>query len=101
MTAFNSTSAQTDSKPQIAAWGDRLEPDMKVVAVSRDLIEEGLDRGTKIRIEGLDGEFVVLDRTHSRLRRRVDIYMGTDVDKAREFGIREARIFWRGKRSWR
>lgn len=93
-TAFNSVPAQTDLNPSIAAWGDQLKPGMKVVAVSHDLLDAGLTRGTSLRIEGLEGEYVVLDKTASRHTRRIDIYMGTDVEKARQFGVRQRRIFW-------
>ena len=47
--AYNSTSAQTEGNPQITAWGDTLKPDMKVIAVSRDLIRKGLDYNTPVR----------------------------------------------------
>lgn len=94
VTAYNSLPAQTDSRPFLAAWGDRLEPGMKAVAVSPDLLELGLTRGTKIRIEGLEGDYVVLDRTASRFEKRVDVYMGLDLDKAREFGVRQLFIAW-------
>ena len=93
--AYNSTRAQTDAQPALAAWGDRLEPGMKVIAVSPDLLAAGLDYGTEVRIEGLEGTWTVLDRTASRHRNRIDIYMGKDVTAAREWGIREVTIEWR------
>jgi 3D (Asp-Asp-Asp) domain-containing protein len=93
-TAYNSVASQTDSKPQLGAWGDRIEPGMKVIAVSHDLIDAGLDRGTRVRIEGFDEEFVVLDRMHRRWKNKIDIYMGTDVKAARKFGKREVTISW-------
>jgi 3D (Asp-Asp-Asp) domain-containing protein len=67
---------------------------MKAVAVSRDLLKEGLKRGTTLRIEGLEGRYVVLDKTGSRYKKRVDIYMGIDVRKAKQFGVRKLRIYW-------
>lgn len=94
-TAYNSTRAQTDSRPHLAAWGDRIEPGMQIIAVSPDLLKAGLDRGTEVRIEGLDGKWRVLDRTASRHRNRIDIYMGKDVAAAREWGIKEVTIRWR------
>ncbi|MFC1896234.1 hypothetical protein ACFL0Q_06185 [Thermodesulfobacteriota bacterium] len=93
-TAYNSVPSQTDSEPLVAAWGDRLEPGMKAVAVSRDLIHKGLTRGTTLKIEGLEGEYVVLDKTARRFKKRIDIYMGTDVEKAKQFGVRQVRIYW-------
>lgn len=93
-TAYNSVPSQTDDRPTRAAWGDELEPGMKAIAVSPDLLEHGLTRGTRVRIEGLPGAYEVLDKTHSRFRRRIDVYMGTDVERAREWGRREVRITW-------
>ena len=93
-TAYNSRRGQTDSTPSIAAWGDRLRPGMKVIAVSRDLLALGLRRGQRVRIEGLEGEFVVLDRMPSRWHQKIDIYMGNDVRAARNWGIREVEIRW-------
>jgi hypothetical protein len=37
-TAYNSLPGQTDNTPDLAAWGDRLRPGMKAIAVSRDLL---------------------------------------------------------------
>ncbi len=88
-TAYNSVAAQTDSTPDIAAWGDKLKPGMKSIAVSRDLLKMGLKRGSKVRISGLEGEYVVLDKMNKRWKKRIDIYMGVDVKAARKFGKRE------------
>jgi len=94
-TAYNSTPAQTDSRPHLAAWGDRIEPGMRIIAVSPDLVKAGLDHGTEVRIEGLEGTWTVLDRTASRHRKRIDIYMGRDVAAARKWGIKKVTIRWR------
>jgi 3D (Asp-Asp-Asp) domain-containing protein len=93
-TAYNSVASQTDSQPNLAAWGDRLEPGMKAIAVSPDLIDLGLTHRTKVSIEGLPGRYTVLDRTASRFTKRIDIYMGTDVEAAREWGVKEVEIRW-------
>ena len=92
--AFNSVASQTDSQPSIAAWGDELRPGMRAIAVSRDLLDMGLTRGTRVRIDGLPGEYRVLDKMHRRWRRKIDIYMGEDVQAARQWGVREVRIHW-------
>ena len=94
-TAYNSTRAQTDSRPNRGAWGDKIAPGMKIIAVSPDLVRKGLKRGTKVRIEGVEGEWTVLDRTPSRLRNHIDIYMGVDVSAAREWGRRKVTIRWK------
>jgi 3D (Asp-Asp-Asp) domain-containing protein len=93
-TAYNSTHAQTDHRPNKGAWGDQIEPGMKVIAVSRDLIKLGLKRGTKVRIDEIEGEWIVLDRTPSRYTNRIDIYMGLDVQAARNWGRRKVTVRW-------
>jgi 3D (Asp-Asp-Asp) domain-containing protein len=92
--AYNSLYEQTGPHPTLAAWGDRLEPGMRAIAVSRDLLEAGLTRGTRVWIDGLEGEYVVLDKMAKRWRNKIDIYMGDDVDAARRWGVREVRIRW-------
>jgi 3D (Asp-Asp-Asp) domain-containing protein len=67
---------------------------MRILAVSRDLLEAGLGRGSVVRIDGLAGEYRVLDKTAARFRRRIDIYMGVDSDAAIAWGKREVRIRW-------
>ena len=93
-TAYNSVPAQTDRKPNLGAWGDEIQPGMSVIAVSRDLVEAGLERGTRVHVEGFDDEFVVMDRMHRKWSNKIDIYMGNDVKAAREFGQRELLISW-------
>jgi 3D (Asp-Asp-Asp) domain-containing protein len=67
---------------------------MKAIAVSPDLLKKGLTRGTKVKIVGLSGKYRVLDKTHKRFKRRIDIYMGKDVRAARSWGKRRVRIQW-------
>ena len=93
-TAYNSVESQTSEDPWVGAWGDPLRNHMKAIAVSRDLLEEGLTRGRQVRIEGLPGEYVVLDKMAQRWRKKIDIYMGDDVRAARRWGVRKVRIFW-------
>ena len=93
-TAYNSTPAQTSGNPNEGAWGDEIKPGMKILAVSPDLLESGLTRGTKVRIDGVDGTWTVLDRTASRFSNRIDLYMGTDVEAAVAWGLKEVTIFW-------
>lgn len=93
-TAFNSDEDQTDDEEDIAAWGDRLKPGMKVIAVSRDLLKMGLKRNVKIRIDGLPGEWRVLDKMNARWKKRIDLYMGEDEDAAWNWGVRKVTIRW-------
>lgn len=93
-TAYNSVPEQTDSDPLLAAWGDSLAPGMKVIAVSRDLIPVGLDRHTPVKIEGFPGVYLVLDKMNKRWEKRIDIYMGNDLEAARAWGSRQVKISW-------
>ena len=94
-TAYTSHVAQTDSTPNIAAWGDKLTPGMKAIAVSRDLLHVyGLKHGTKVRIKGLSGEYLVLDKMNKRWRKKIDIYMGKDRRKAFKWGRRRVELRW-------
>ncbi len=92
--AYNSLPGQTQGDPSRGAWGDILRPGMKAIAVSRDLIPLGLGHGTRVRIEGLEGEYVVRDKMAKRWKKKIDIYMGEDVDAARRWGVRRVRIHW-------
>lgn len=94
-TAYTSHANQTDSTPNIAAWGDKLKPGMKAIAVSRDLLKvHGLKHKQKVRIKGLKGEYVVLDKMNKRWRKKIDIYMGMNKRKAFKWGRRKVEILW-------
>ncbi len=94
VSAYNSVPSQTSGNAAETAWGDTLKPGMKAVAVSRDLIKRGLRHKTPVRIEGLKGEYLVLDKMPKRWSKRVDIYMGKDVKAAREWGKKKRTITW-------
>ncbi len=93
-TAYNSLPEQTQGDPTITAWGEKLRPGMKVISVSRDLIPMGLTHGVKVKIDGLPGTYIVMDKLHERWTLRIDIYMGNDVKAAKEWGKREVTIRW-------
>jgi 3D (Asp-Asp-Asp) domain-containing protein len=92
--AYNSLPGQTDARPRVGAWGDTIAPGLKAIAISPDLGSLGLRRGTKVRIEGLPGEYVVLDMMPAQWKRHIDIYMGEDVKAARSWGRRKVKIWW-------
>jgi len=93
--AYNSTVRQTSSNPQITAFGDSLKPGMKYIAVSRDLLRKGLKHNTPVVIEGFEGMYLVKDKMHHRWRNHIDIYMGNDIEAAREWGRRKVCIDFR------
>ena len=92
--AYNSLAYQTSSNPHITAFGDSLKPGLKYIAVSRDLQALGLDYNTPVKIEGLEGTYLVKDRMHSRRKNKIDIYMGTDVKAAKHWGRRKVTIHY-------
>ena len=89
-TAYNAHVQQTDSTPDICAWGDKIRPG--IIAISRDLEKSGLTRGKEVHIEGI-GKVVVMDRMHHRKRNQIDLYMENHED-AVEFGVKELIISW-------
>jgi 3D (Asp-Asp-Asp) domain-containing protein len=91
-TAYNSLENQTNSNPHITAFGDSLKPGLHYIAVSRDLLDSGLVHNTKVKIEGFDRLFTVKDKMNKRWRKRIDIYMGIDVKKAKQWGKKEVTI---------
>ena len=91
--AYNSLHGQgAGSDHALAAWGDRLVPGMQAIAVSRDLIRLGLTHNAEVTVEGLPGVWVVKDKMHRRWERKIDIYLGEDVQAAREWGRRKVKI---------
>jgi 3D (Asp-Asp-Asp) domain-containing protein len=91
-TAYNSLAYQTSSNPNITAFGDTLKPGLRYIAVSRDLLDLGLVHNTKVKIEGFDDVFIVKDKMNKRWRKRIDIYMGTDVEKAKKWGKKKVNV---------
>jgi 3D (Asp-Asp-Asp) domain-containing protein len=96
-TAYNSLAYQTNTTPEITAFGDSLKPGLKYIAVSRDLLFKGLTHNTLVRIEGLDGVYLVKDKMNKRFLNRIDLYMGTDVNGAMQWGKKHINISYRTK----
>ncbi|UAB83341.1 3D domain-containing protein [Zunongwangia sp. SCSIO 43204] len=100
VSAFNSVRYQTaGNNPNVAAWGDTLKPGMNAVAISRDLMDLGLGHNDKIKIQGFDSIFTIKDKMHYRWRKRVDIFMGKDIQKAKNFGRKKLEIYYLKKDS--
>lgn len=93
--AYNSVEAQTTSRnPSIAAWGDTLKAGMKAIAISRDFLEENiLSHNSEVKIEGLEGTYIVKDKMNKRWTRKIDIYMGLDEEAARKWGLKEVEVY--------
>jgi 3D (Asp-Asp-Asp) domain-containing protein len=90
--AYNSVSYQTSNQPNIATWGDTLKPGMQCIAVSRDLLTIGINHNTKIKINGIDGIYLVKDKMNKRWKNKIDIYMGENIKEAREWGLKKSRF---------
>ena len=91
-TAYNSLAYQTNANPKITAFGDSLKPGLRYIAVSRDLLDSGLVHNTKVKIQGFDSLFTVKDKMNRRWRKRIDIYMGNDIKKAKKWGKKKVKI---------
>ncbi|MEP4884153.1 3D domain-containing protein [Maribacter dokdonensis] len=98
-TAYNSIPNQTSYEhPAITAWGDSIKPGKKWIAVSRDLLKKGLSYNTLVKIDTFEGIYIVKDKMHSRWRNRIDIYMGENIEKAKEWGRRKITISYADKK---
>jgi 3D (Asp-Asp-Asp) domain-containing protein len=97
-TAYTSFPAKPiKTRKSLGAWGDELEPGVMAIAVSRDLLQKGLDYNTEVTIEGLPGTYRVLDKMHGRWKNKIDIYMGNDIQAAKNWGKRKVVISWQVK----
>jgi 3D (Asp-Asp-Asp) domain-containing protein len=54
----------------------------------------GLTYQTKVKIEGLEGEYTVVDRMHPKWKKKIDVYMGDNFARARYWGVRMVTIQW-------
>ncbi|MFX0556998.1 3D domain-containing protein [Maribacter sp. CXY002] len=98
-TAYNSLPGQTSYEhPKITAWGDSIKPGVRWIAVSRDLLNNGLSYNTMVKIDTFKDIYLVKDKMHPRWKNRIDIYMGEDVEKAKKWGRRKVSIQYAVKR---
>lgn len=96
-TAYTSRPAEISNKrSKKTACEDRLSPKSKgqTIAVSLDLVRAGLKCGTVVTIEGLSSGFVVTDHLPKKARNRIDIYVGNDVQMAKQWSHRKVKITW-------
>ena len=78
-------------------YADLLSPSAES-RISDKLEKLRADTGAQVvvlTIDGLEGEYRVLDRMPSRWRMKIDIYMGEDVGAAKAWGKRKVKIRWR------
>jgi len=94
-TAYTSAICQTDRTPYLAAWNNKLDPKIKSIAVSRDLLALGLTNGTKVHIDGYKHTYTVLDKMNKRWKNKIDIYMGCNRKRALKWGKQTVTIRWK------
>lgn len=90
--AYNSLEAQGTGNVNITAFGDTLQPGLRSIAVSQDLLDKGLAYKTEVKISGLEGTYIVNDKMHPRWKNKIDIYMGVDREKALKWGRKKVEI---------
>ena len=93
-TAYTSSPRETQGDPTIGAWGNKLRPGVKSIAISRDLLQRGMKNGTRVKIDGLSGTYIVRDKMAARWRNKIDIYMGYSRSRAMNWGRRSVVIRW-------
>lgn len=92
-TAYNSIESQTKKgNIGLSAWGDTLKPGVHAIAVSRDLIKMGLEHNQEVEINGLADTYIVKDKMNKRWKKRIDIYMGLDIEAAHQWGRKKVEI---------
>lgn len=87
VSAYNTVEAQTDDSPCISADGSDV---CKLASNGHCIVAHNtLPLGTRINLNGF-GECTVRDRMNARYgAERMDVLMGKDVQKAREWGVQK------------
>lgn len=86
VSAYNSAPSQTDSTPDVAAWGYKLsEKDVWKVAAASPDVRRLFGKDSLVHLDGI-GTVRIVDKTNSRLRNTIDIYAHKSVADAERFG---------------
>jgi 3D (Asp-Asp-Asp) domain-containing protein len=88
VTAYSPTAEECGPNPQTTASMGKPRPG--IVAVSRDLFDEGWVFGKKVYVKG-HGIFEIADLMSSRYTQRMDIFF-PDTNKARKFGKKQVTV---------
>lgn len=88
VTAYSPTVAECGPDPLTTASMSKVRPG--IVAVSRDLFDEGWVFGKKVYVKG-HGIFEIADLMSKRYTQRMDIFF-PDTDQARQFGKRQITV---------
>lgn len=87
-TAYTASADECDSDPTITASMTKVRPG--IIAVSRDLFDQGFVFGKKVYIHGL-GIYTIADLMNKRYINRIDVFLGTKKE-AKEFGLKQVKI---------
>lgn len=87
-TAYTASEDETDSDPTITASMTKVRPG--IIAVSRDLFDQGFVFGKKVYIEGL-GIYTVMDLMNKKYINRIDVFLGNKKE-AFSFGAKKVKI---------
>ena len=87
-TAYTASVDECDGDPTITASMTKVRPG--IIAVSRDLFDQGFVFGKKVYIHGL-GIYTIADLMNKRYINRIDVFLGTKKE-AKEFGLKQMKI---------
>lgn len=88
VTAYSPTAAECGPEPQVTASMVKVRPG--IVAVSRDLFDQGWVFGRKVYVKG-HGIFEIADLMHRRHTQRMDIFF-PNTEQARRFGVKQVEV---------
>ena len=90
ITAYVSFEAFTDQEPCLSASGTDV---CKEYAEGKKIIAANeYPFGTKLRIEGM-GDYTVADRMAEKNYGKIDLYMGYDLQGARNWGVQQRKVY--------
>ncbi|WP_051694435.1 3D domain-containing protein [Desulfohalovibrio reitneri] len=92
VTAYSPREQETDSTPTLTATNNKVRHG--IVAVSRDLFQQGWVFGRRVYIQG-EGVFVIDDLMAKDKRRQLDIFMH-DTQDALRFGAKKREAYLLG-----
>ena len=88
LTAYSPTVKECGPNPTVTASMTKVRPG--IVAVSRDLFDQGWVFGKKVYVKG-HGVFEIADLMSRRHTERIDIFFPSTKD-ARRFGVQQATV---------
>jgi len=88
VTAYSPTETECGPEPHVTASMVKARPG--IVAVSRDLFDQGWVFGKKVYVKG-HGIFEIADLMSKRHTQRVDIFF-PDTEEARRFGVKQVKV---------